>query len=44
MKERKYHSFLQEGQEGGRRELQASYLDPWKGDGAADSGNYFQAH
>jgi len=33
--------FLQEGQEGGPRELQADqlHLDPWESDGAADSGN-----
>ncbi|KAK4824897.1 hypothetical protein QYF61_021137 [Mycteria americana] len=43
---RKCHSYLQEKQEGGPRELEASqhHLDPWEGNGAANPGNHFQAH
>ena len=39
-------SSLEEGQEGGPRELQASqpHLDPWEDGGAANPGNHFQAH
>ncbi|KAK4831799.1 hypothetical protein QYF61_019229, partial [Mycteria americana] len=44
--ESKSHSCLQEGQEGGARELQVSHfhLHPWEGDGATNPGNHFQAH
>ena len=43
--ESKYHSYLQEGQKGRSRELQASqpHLSPWEGDGANLSENHFQA-
>jgi len=42
----KCHSYLQEGQKRGLRELQAgqSQLLPWKGDGATNPGNNFQIH
>ncbi|KAK4806805.1 LOW QUALITY PROTEIN: hypothetical protein QYF61_005601, partial [Mycteria americana] len=38
--------YLQEGQEGGPRELQTGqpHLHSWEGDGAANPGNHFQAH
>lgn len=44
--ESKRYSYLQEGHEGGPRELLTSqpHLDPWECDGAANPGNRFQAH
>lgn len=41
----KCYSYL-EGEQGGSRQLQANqpHLDPWKGSGVANPGNYFQAH
>lgn len=46
LEESKYHSCVQEGQEGGPRELQVGqpHFDPEEGDGAANSGSHFQAH
>lgn len=41
--ESKYHSSLQEGQEGVLRELQPR-LNPFEGDGIANPGNNFQAY
>lgn len=45
LEESKCHSYLQEGQGGQPKELQAGqpHLDPWKGDGAVHPRNYFHA-
>ena len=45
LEERKYHFYLQEGQEGRPRELQAGqpHLDHWERAGPAHPGKCFQA-
>lgn len=42
----KCHSYLQEGQRGGSRELQDGqpHLNPWEGGGVNNLGNYFQTY
>lgn len=46
LEEKKCHVYLQEGQEGGLRELQAGqlHLRPWEGDRTNDPGNNFYTY
>ena len=46
LEESKCHSYLQKGQGGRSRELQAgqAHLYPWEGDEATNAGNHFHAH
>ena len=46
LEESKCHSYLQGGQEGRLRKLQAAqpHLSPWESDRANQSGNHFHTH